>query len=203
MQGVHLWVMRCVPFGDEVTGISGVPDPQKVELDCSVPVFTVSSNTPSADSAVETTITASATENQPVSSVVQELTGLGAPVAKLDTQTLGGSSLDAIDATASDATGKSNVLKEKIQGVASETKAASGTGWRCSWWTRCCHWCIRKIRRYDIRSRKEVSSVPSVNPNAPELSNVKNSVGSIPDPSSVSNLNSVSVSIGTIGDEIS
>jgi len=190
-------------FGDEVTGISGVPDPQKVELDLSVPVFTVSSNTPSSDSAVETTITAGATENQPVSSVVQQLTGLGAPVAKLDTQTLGGSSLDAIDATASDATGKSNVLKDKIQGVAAETKSASGTGGGASGGLGAVTGALKKAGDMISEVAKEVSSIPSLNVNAPDLSNVKNSVGSIPDPSSVGNLNSVSVSIGTIDDEVS
>ena len=189
-------------FGDEVTGISGVPDPQKVELDLSVPVFTVSSNTPSADSAVETTITAGATESQPVSSVVQELTGLGAPVAKLDTQTLGGSSLDAIDATASDATGKSNVLKEKIQGVASETKAASGTGGGASGGLGAVTDVLKKAGDMISEVAKEVSSVPSLNVNAPDLSNVTNNVGNLDIPST-GNLNSVTATIGEIDDEVS
>ena len=189
-------------FGDEVTGISGVPDPQKVELDLSVPVFTVSSNTPSSDSAVETSITAGATESQPVSSVVQELTGLGAPVAKLDTQTLGGSSLDAIDATASDATGKSNVLKEKIQGVASETKAASGTGGGASGGLGAVTDVLKKAGDMISEVAKEVSSVPSLNPNAPELSNVTNVIGNIDAPSTP-NLNSINATVGEIGGEVS
>ena len=188
-------------FGDEVTGISGVPDPQKVELDLSVPVFTVSSNTPSADSAVETTITAGATENQPVSSVVQQLTGLGAPVAKLDTQTLGGSSLDAIDATANDATSKSNVLKEKIQGVAAETKAASGTGGGASGGLGSITDVLKKGADMIKDVAKEVSSVPSLNPNAPELSNVTNVVGHIDTPST-GNLNSISASLDEISSEV-
>lgn len=117
-------------FGDNVTGLSGIPDPTSIQLDLSVPTISVSSHSadPSeADSDGQLpvdapTITAGATENQPVSSVVQQLTGLGAPVAKLETATLGASSLDAIDATASDVEGKSGALKSKIQAVASETK---------------------------------------------------------------------------------
>jgi N-acetylmuramoyl-L-alanine amidase len=183
-------------FGDEVTGISGVPDPQKVELDLSAPTYTV---TTVGD---ETTVTAGATENQPVSSVVQQLTGLGAPVAKLDTQTLGGSSLDAIDATASDATGKSNVLKEKIQGVASETKAASGTGGGASGGLGAVTGTLKKSEDMISDVAKEVSSVPSLNPNAPELSNVTNDIGNIDAPSTP-NLNSINPTIGEIGEEVS
>jgi N-acetylmuramoyl-L-alanine amidase len=190
-------------FGDEVTGISGVPDPQKVELDLSVPVFTVSSNTPSSDSdAVETTITAGATESQPVSSVVQQLTGLGAPVAKLDTQTLGGSSLDAIDATASDATGKSNVLKEKIQGVAAETKSASGTGGGASGGLGAVTGALKKAGDMISEVAKEVSSIPSINVDAPELSNVTNAVGHIDVPSTP-NLNSIETPLDKLVDEVS
>jgi N-acetylmuramoyl-L-alanine amidase len=183
-------------FGDEVTGISGVPDPQKVELDLSAPTYTV---TTVGD---ETTVTAGATENQPVSSVVQQLTGLGAPVAKLDTQTLGGSSLDAIDATASDATGKSNVLKEKIQGVASETKAASGTGGGASGGLGAVTGTLKKSEDMISDVAKEVSSIPSLNPNAPELSNVTNDIGNIDAPSTP-NLNSINPTIGEIGEEVS
>lgn len=183
-------------FGDEVTGISGVPDPQKVELDLSAPTYTV---TTVGD---ETTVTAGATESQPVSSVVQELTGLGAPVAKLDTQTLGGSSLDAIDATASDATGKSNVLKEKIQGVASETKAASGTGGGASGGLGAVTDVLKKAGDMISEVAKEVSSVPSLNPNAPELSNVTNVIGNIDAPSTP-NLNSINATVGEIGGEVS
>ena len=189
-------------FGDEVKGIEGVPDPQKLEINCSVPSFSVSANTPSADSAVETTITAGATEDQPVSSVVQQLTGLGAPVAKLDTQTLGGSSLDAIDATASDATGKSNVLKEKIQGVASETKAASGTGGGAAGGLGAITGLLKKGKDMIEGVLEEVSSVPSLNVNAPDLSNVTNDLPSVADVSGVGNLNEISASVGDIGKEI-
>lgn len=182
-------------FGDEVTGISGVPDPQKVELDLSAPTYTV---TTVGD---ETTVTAGATENQPVSSVVQELTGLGAPVAKLDTQTLGGSSLDAIDATASDATGKSNVLKEKIQGVAAETKAASGTGGGASGGLGAVTDVLKKGADMVKDIIGEVSSIPSINKDAPDLSNVtNNTIGTIDDLKQ--NVNSVSTPVDGIAGKI-
>lgn len=190
-------------FGDEVTGISGVPDPAKIEVDLSVPTFTATTVT-DTDSygQAETTITAGATESQPVSSVVQELTGLGAPVAKLDTQTLGGSSLDAIDATASDATGKSNVLKDKIQGVAAETKSASGTGGGASGGLGAVTDVLKKAEDMISEVAKEVSSIPSLNVNAPDLSNVTNNVGNLDIPST-GNLNSVTATIGEIDDEVS
>ena len=190
-------------FGDEVTGISGVPDPAKIEVDLSVPTFTATTVT-DTDSygQAETTITAGATENQPVSSVVQQLTGLGAPVAKLDTQTLGGSSLDAIDATASDATGKSNVLKDKIQGVAAETKSASGTGGGASGGLGAVTDVLKKAGDMISEVAKEVSSIPSLNINAPDLSNVTNNVGNLDIPST-GNLNSVTATIGEIDDEVS
>ena len=190
-------------FGDEVTGISGVPDPAKIEVDLSVPTFTATTVT-DTDSygQAETTITAGATESQPVSSVVQQLTGLGAPVAKLDTQTLGGSSLDAIDATASDATGKSNVLKDKIQGVAAETKSASGTGGGASGGLGAVTGALKKAGDMISEVAKEVSSVPSLNLNAPELSNVTNNVSNLDTPST-GNLNSVTATIGEIDDEVS
>ena len=190
-------------FGDEVTGISGVPDPAKIEVDLSVPTFTATTVT-DTDSygQAETTITAGATENQPVSSVVQQLTGLGAPVAKLDTQTLGGSSLDAIDATASDATDKSNVLKEKIQGVAAETKSASGTGGGASGGLGAVTGALKKSGDMISEVAKEVSSVPSINASAPELSNVTNVVGNIDVPSTP-NLNSIETPLDKLSDEIS
>ena len=190
-------------FGDEVTGISGVPDPAKIEVDLSVPTFTATTVT-DTDSygQAETTITAGATENQPVSSVVQQLTVLGAPVAKLDTQTLGGSSLDAIDATASDATDKSNVLKEKIQGVAAETKSASGTGGGASGGLGAVTGALKKSGDMISEVAKEVSSVPSINASAPELSNVTNVVGNIDVPSTP-NLNSIETPLDKLSDEIS
>lgn len=189
-------------FGDDVTGLSGVPDPTSIELDLSVPTFTATTVT-DEDSygQAETTITAGATENQSVSSVVQELTGLGAPTAKLETQTLGGSSLDAIDATASDVEGKSGSLKSKIQGVASETKAASGTGGGASGGLSAVTDVLKKSETMVKDIIGEVSAIPSLNVNAPELSNVKNDIGSI-DIDSKTNLNSISATSDNIANEI-
>jgi N-acetylmuramoyl-L-alanine amidase len=188
-------------FGDDVTGLSGVPDPTSIELDLSVPTITATVVTDNDSyGASETTITAGATENQPVSSVVQQLTGLGAPTAKLETQTLGGSSLDAIDATASDVEGKSGSLKSKIQGVAAEAKAASGTGGGASGGLSAITDVLKKSETMVKDIISEVSAIPSLNANAPDLSNVKNVVGSIDDIKN--NVNSISASADNIANEI-
>jgi N-acetylmuramoyl-L-alanine amidase len=197
-------------FGDNVTGLSGIPDPSSIQLDLSVPTISVSSHSadPSeADSDGQLpvdapTITAGATENQSVSSVVQQLTGLGAPVAKLETATLGASSLDAIDATASDVEGKSGALKSKIQAVASETKAASGTGGGASGGLSAITDTLKKAENMISDVIKEVSAVPSLNVNAPDLSNVTNevSIGSIDDIKN--NVNSIKASADDIAKEV-
>ena len=189
-------------FGDEVTGLSGVPDPTSIELDLSVPTITATTVTDNDSyGASETTITSGATENQSVSSVVAELTGLGAPTKKLETQTLGGSSLDAIDATASDVEGKSNALKSKIQAVASETKAASGTGGGADGGLNAITDTLKKAENMVKDIISEVSAVPSLNVDAPDLSNVANTtIGTIDDVKN--NVNSVKSSADDIANEV-
>lgn len=190
-------------FSDDVTGIDGVPDPASVELDLSVPTFTANTVT-DADSygQAETTITAGATENQPVSSVLSQLTGLKeTTIPKLNTQTLGGSSLDAIDATAKGSTDKSNVLKAKIEGVAAEAKAASGTGGGAPDGLNAL---TDKLKIDDDMLEKvtaEVSSIPSLNVNAPDLSNLTNEVSSVIT-QGTSNLNEIKTSVGDLVGEV-
>ena len=135
-------------FGDQVTGLSGVADPASSVMTLSVPDLTV---TVGADSGAETTITEGVQEEQSVSDVVVQLTGLGSPVAKLEVETLGASSLDAISATASDVEGKSSALKSKIQGVASEVKGCIWNRWGCVWWTGCDYRYHKEGRRYGRR----------------------------------------------------
>lgn len=165
---------------DGVKGLSGVPDPQSIELDLSVPTFTLGTEGEVGDSGgVVNTITAGATANQSVSSVVQQLTGLGAPVAKLETETLGASSLDSIDATASDIEGKSSALKSKIQAVAGEVKAASGTGGGASGGLGAITDKLKKAEGMLEEVTQEISAVPSLNVNAPDLSNVTNDISAV------------------------
>lgn len=186
---------------DGVSGLSGVPDPQSIDLDLSVPTFTLGTEAATDSGGVINTITAGATENQSVSSVVQQLTGLGAPVAKLETETLGASSLDAIDATASDMEGKSNALKSKIQSVASEVKAASGTGGGASGGLGAVTDKLKKAEGMLEKVTQEISAVPSLNANAPDLSNVTNDVGSVT--SSLKNaVNNIKTSASDLANEV-
>jgi N-acetylmuramoyl-L-alanine amidase len=174
-------------FGDQVNGLGGVPDPTSVPLDLSVPTITVtehSADPSEADSDGQLpvdapSISAGATESQPVSSVVSQLTGLGAPTAKLESETLGASSLDAISATASDVEGKQGRLKGKIQAVASETKAASGTGGGASGGLGAITSVLKKAETMVEDIIKDVSSIPSVNPKANPLTNVTNNVSAV------------------------
>ena len=182
---------------DGVKGLSGVPDPQSIELDLSVPTFTLGTEAATDSGGVINTITAGATANQSVSSVVQQLTGLGAPVAKLETQTLGASSLDSIDATASNIAGKSDALKSKIQSVAGEVKAASGTGGGASGGLNAITDKLKKAEGMIAEVTASVSAVPSLNVNAPELSNVTNGVNELKN-----NVNSIKSSVSDIAREV-
>ena len=184
-------------FTDGVAGMSGIPDPQSIELNLSVPTFDVETEAATDSGGVINTITASATANQSVSSVVQQLTGLGAPVAKLETQTLGASSLDSIDATASNIAGKSDALKSKIQSVAGEVKAASGTGGGASGGLNAITDKLKKAEGMIAEVTASVSAVPSLNANAPELSNVTNGVNELKN-----NVNSIKSSVSDIAREV-
>lgn len=185
-------------FGDQVTGLSGVADPASSLMTLSVPSLTVSV---SDDSDAVTTITEGDQVEQSVSDVVVQLTGLGSPVAKLEVETLGASSLDAIDATASDVEGKSSALKSKIQGVASEVKAASGTGGGASGGLSAITDTIKKAEGMVADITAEISSIQSLNPAAELLSNVKNDIGSATTDLQ-NNLNSISATANDIGDAI-
>ena len=186
-------------FGDQVTGLSGVADPASSLMTLSVPSLTV---TVGADSGAETTITQEGEQvEQSVSDVVVQLTGLGSPVAKLEVETLGASSLDAISATASDVEGKSSALKSKIQGVASEVKAASGTGGGASGGLGAITDVIKKAEGMVADITAEVSSIQSLNPAADLLSNVKNDIGSATTDLQ-NNLNSISATADDIGSAI-
>ncbi len=185
-------------FTDGVSGLSGISDPTAIDLDLSVPTFTLGTEGEAGDSGgVVNTITASATSNQSVSSVVQQLTGLGAPVKQLESQTLGASSLDAIDATANDIEGKSSALKSKIQGVASEVKSASGTGGGASGGLGAITDTLKKSENLVKDVIGEISAVPSLNANAPELSNVTNGANELKN-----NLNSIKSGINDIANEV-
>lgn len=185
-------------FGDQVTGLSGVADPASSLMTLSAPSLTVSVG---LDSGAETTIVAGDQEEQSVSDVVVQLTGLGAPVAKLEVETLGASSLDAIGATATDVEGKSGALKSKIQGVASEVKAASGTGGGATGGLGAITDTIKKAEGMVADITAEVSSIQSLNPAADLLSNVKNDIGTN-STDLQANLNSISATASDLGAEI-
>ena len=185
-------------FGDQVTGLSGVADPASSLMTLSAPSLTVSVG---LDSGAETTIVAGDQEEQSVSDVVVQLTGLGAPVAKLEVETLGASSLDAINATATDVEGKSGSLKAKIQGVASEVKAASGTGGGATGGLGAITDTIKKAEGMVADITAEVSSIQSLNPAADLLSNVKNDIGTN-STDLQGNLNSISATASDLGAEI-
>lgn len=185
-------------FGDQVTGLSGVADPASSLMTLSAPSLTVSVG---LDSGAETTIVAGDQEEQSVSDVVVQLTGLGAPVAKLEVETLGASSLDAISATATDVEGKSGALKSKIQGVASEVKAASGTGGGATGGLGAITDTIKKAEGMVADITAEVSSIQSLNPAADLLSNVKNDIGTN-STDLQGNLNSISATASDLGAEI-
>jgi N-acetylmuramoyl-L-alanine amidase len=182
-------------FGDQVTGLSGVADPASSLMTLSAPSLTVSVG---LDSGAETTIVAGDQEEQSVSDVVVQLTGLGAPVAKLEVETLGASSLDAISATATDVEGKSSALKSKIQGVASEVKAASGTGGGATGGLGAITDTIKKAEGMVADITSEVSSIQSLNPAADLLSNVKNDIGTM-STDLQGNLNSISATASDLG----
>jgi N-acetylmuramoyl-L-alanine amidase len=185
-------------FGDQVTGLSGVADPASSLMTLSAPSLTVSVG---SDSGAETTIVAAAQSEQSVSDVVVQLTGLGAPVAKLEVETLGASSLDAISATATDVEGKSSALKAKIQGVASEVKAASGTGGGATGGLGAITDTIKKAESMVADITAEVSSIQSLNPAADLLSNVKNDIGTM-STDLQGNLNSISATASDLGASI-
>jgi N-acetylmuramoyl-L-alanine amidase len=185
-------------FGDQVTGLSGVADPASSLMTLSAPSLTVSVG---LDSGAETTIVAGAQSEQSVSDVVVQLTGLGAPVAKLEVETLGASSLDAISATATDVEGKSSALKAKIQGVASEVKAASGTGGGATGGLGAITDTIKKAESMVADITAEVSSIQSLNPAADLLSNVKNDIGTM-STDLQGNLNSISATASDLGASI-
>ena len=94
------------------------------------------------------------------------------------------------------------MLKEKIQGVAAETKSASGTGGGASGGLGAVTGALKKSGDMISEVAKEVSSVPSINASAPELSNVTNVVGNIDVPSTP-NLNSIETPLDKLSDEIS
>jgi N-acetylmuramoyl-L-alanine amidase len=181
-------------FTADAPGLNGISDPTTKEISCSVPTFEVSyedivefkadsdgngnldsdglgelvgsdivvGQTPNISSSGEDAATS-------VSSVISQLTGLGAPVAVLNMETLGGSSLKAIQSAANTGTEKVNELKSAIQSVASSVSSAGGS--ELSGITD-------SLKLDSIKKIAEkVSSVKSINPAAELLDKVNDATG--------------------------
>lgn len=104
---------------------------------------------------------------QPVSDIIKQLTGLGAPVATLTEECVGGSSLKAIQESAALMSEKSGKLKDKINAVAGEV---SGGGILAELSEK-----LGLPKLEDIT--KEISSIKDINPAAELLDKVNEVTG--------------------------
>lgn len=181
-------------FTADAPGLTGINDPSLKDISCSIPTTEItyediiefkvdSDGNGNLDSdglgelvgqdivvGQEATITSSGegTANK-VSSAISQLTGLGAPVATLDMETLGGSSLKAIQDAANIGTEKANALKSAIQSVASSVSSSGGSE---------LGGITDSLKLDSIKEIAEkVSSVQSINPAAELLEKVNDATG--------------------------